>query len=363
MCTKETIKIANYDDFKCIADSCRFTCCDGWAVDVDEETYTKWMSGQGSSYILKHVGKKKRTHENRYFIKKRTQDKCPFLDRHGLCNIVKTNGEEYLSLTCHSFPRIENEFNTRIEKTLSCACPEVVNMVEFMDNLSWNFNDEETCLRNMIIRMIDRKEYSLEVKLLMVFRILEEIQDNKDNIAYCEDKEYLDAMAEAFSNMEDSNEEALEELNFLFMDIIENYKEVAIMEPYLSDISFYGSQLSAAGVMDAWKSYRHQFQSYDELMSKYLKVMVYNSCNSSEPEEVLEAFQLVFLEYILIRYAVFLKYSMEDKKEISTEAIKDYIVVFSRVVGNNSEAVYEFIEDGFGSIVFDLGYLCYITLF
>lgn len=37
--------------------------------------------------------------------------------------------------------------------------------------------------------------------------------------------------------------------------------------------------------------------------------------------------------------------------------IKDYIVVFSRIIGNNSDAVIEFIEDQYGDILCTSEYL------
>lgn len=46
----------------------------------------------------------------KYFINKKTNEACPLLDSHGLCNIVKDHGENYLSLTCQMFPRIESVF-------------------------------------------------------------------------------------------------------------------------------------------------------------------------------------------------------------------------------------------------------------
>ena len=44
------------------------------------------------------------------------------------------------------------------------------------------------------------------------------------------------------------------------------------------------------------------------------------------------------------------------------EDIKEYIVVFSRVISNNSEAVLEFLEDGFGKAILDIGYIKLIMI-
>ena len=72
---------------------------------------------------------------------------------------------------------------------------------------------------------------------------------------------------------------------------------------------------------------------------------------------------MIILEYLLVRYAIFLKYSISRDNNISVDDIKDYIVCFSRVIGNNSESVIEFLQDGFGDPILEIGYLCFISLF
>ena len=35
-------KIIDYDKFKCTADKCKFTCCEGWDINIDQNTFSKW---------------------------------------------------------------------------------------------------------------------------------------------------------------------------------------------------------------------------------------------------------------------------------------------------------------------------------
>ena len=126
----EIFKISNYDKFKCIADKCSFTCCAGWDVSIDTDTYNKWKKENDKcDNILNNVKIKKRGSKTEYFINKENHEACPLLDKQGLCEVVKSHGEEYLSLTCHKFPRIENVFEDKEELSLSCACPEVVELI------------------------------------------------------------------------------------------------------------------------------------------------------------------------------------------------------------------------------------------
>ena len=75
------------------------------------------------------------------------------------------------------------------------------------------------------------------------------------------------------------------------------------------------------------------------------------------------SFEIIILEYLLIRYALFLKYCISENEKLDIQDIKDYIVVFSRVIGNNYEAVIDFISEGFGSEILEIGYICFISLY
>ena len=69
---------------------------------------------------------------------------------------------------------------------------------------------------------------------------------------------------------------------------------------------------------------------------------------------------MIILEFLLIRYGLFLKYCIDGNAEINIEDLKDFIVVFSRVIGNN---VIDFISEGFGSEILECGYICFISLY
>lgn len=49
------LKIKEYDKFKCTADKCKFTCCTGWDINVDTETYNKWRENDALKIGRAHV--------------------------------------------------------------------------------------------------------------------------------------------------------------------------------------------------------------------------------------------------------------------------------------------------------------------
>lgn len=374
-------KVSNYDKFKCIADKCKFTCCKGWDINIDTNTYNKWTKvNDDSKYLLSNVKLKKCESKDMYFINKENHEACPFLDKQGLCYIVKKHGEEYLSSTCHMFPRIENVFDNRKELSLSCSCPEVVEIISNMDGKiniysedSTNFENDslELKIREVLINIIQQENLSLEYKLIVGFEMLLSILENEnfnredillEEIEKYKDRDYIQNLVSAYKEIGLNIDDSIEEINNLFLDIIENYKEVSIFDNLLSDISSFAEDVEIESLSAKWNSYKEIFNKYNDLIENCIVSKVLSNCVSNDIEDMIISFQMIVLDYLLVRYAVFLKYFMNEE-ELHTQDIKDYIVAFSRIIGNNTEAVKEFLQDGFGDAILELGYLCFISLF
>lgn len=372
-------KISYYDKFKCIADKCKFTCCEGWDVAIDSDTYSRWKKIDYNS-LLSNVKVNKCGGKKEYLINKKTSERCLFLDDKGLCNIVKERGEEYLSLTCRTFPRIENIFEDLKEISLSCACPEVVEIISNMDSEIEMYNEGfdnsyeyllELKIRENVVNIINRKNLELDKKLILSFQMLLNILDNEEitedlvlnEFESFKDTKYLKELIDMYDEIEVNKYDAIEEVNNLFLDIIENYKDVSGLEILLKDISHYAEEADLDNLVDIWESFEGQFEEYNMLLKNCIIAKVLSSCISDDVEELALSLQMIIIEYLLVRYAVFLNYSIREDNNIKIEDIKDYIVCFSRVIGNNSDSVIEFLEGGFGNPILEIGYLCFISLF
>ncbi|MBQ6906291.1 MAG: flagellin lysine-N-methylase [Clostridia bacterium] len=115
-----------YNDFKCIADKCKNSCCIGWEIDIDDETYDKYMS------LRSPIGEKLRnniTTDIPHSFKLRENEKCPFLNENGLCELILTLGEDQLCDICALHPRYRNFYNTRTEIGLGLCCEAVGDIV------------------------------------------------------------------------------------------------------------------------------------------------------------------------------------------------------------------------------------------
>ncbi|WP_415334404.1 flagellin lysine-N-methylase [Clostridium perfringens] len=375
------LKISGYNDFKCTANKCKFTCCEGWDINIDKDTYEKWKKDEkNSTYLLNGVKTKECNGKEEYFVKKETFEKCPFLDCEGLCNIVKSHGEGYLSRTCHSFPRMNNDFGHKRELSLSCACPEVIEILDKIHEKigmePGSSNDEEEDLlelkiRESLIDIVSEEEFSLDERLLIGFEMLLNILEDEsytseesllEELEKYSDNEYRKEVAYVYNEIELNRVDSLLEINSLFLDMVENYREVSNLKCILEDISNFAEGANIESLSEEWKEYKKNFKEFNKLLEKCIVSKIYSNCISDDMEDMILSFQLIILEYLLVRYAVFLNYCINDEK-IKNEEVKDYIVIFSRIIGNNAEAVLEFLSDGFEDPILEMGYLCFITLF
>ena len=116
-----------YKNFKCIADRCRHSCCIDWEIDIDKKTYEKYMA-LDTDFGKDLIGNIESCGEDRYF-KLSECGRCPNLDERGLCKIILTLGEEYLSDICRLHPRFFNDVGERREVGLGLVCEEAVKII------------------------------------------------------------------------------------------------------------------------------------------------------------------------------------------------------------------------------------------
>ena len=87
----------------------------------------------------------------------------------------------YLSSICHKFPRIENVFEDKKELSLSCACPEVVEIINgitgkinmiYKNNTNLKSNLLELKIRGVLVNILQQENFLLEDKLIISFQML-----------------------------------------------------------------------------------------------------------------------------------------------------------------------------------------------
>lgn len=109
-----------YKDFFCIAGKCKHSCCVGWEIDVDDETfeYYKSVSGEFGKRLDNGISAEG---EMPHFALS-ADERCPFLNENNLCDIILNLGEDRLCQICADHPRYRNFFSDRTEIGLGLCC-------------------------------------------------------------------------------------------------------------------------------------------------------------------------------------------------------------------------------------------------
>lgn len=109
-----------YRDFSCIAGKCKHSCCVGWEIDIDDKTfeYYKSIPDEFGKRLICGISIDKDTP---HFVLS-AEERCPFLNKNNLCDIILNLGEDKLCQICADHPRFRNFFSDRTEIGLGLCC-------------------------------------------------------------------------------------------------------------------------------------------------------------------------------------------------------------------------------------------------
>lgn len=202
-------------DFKCIGPICEDSCCLGWRVNIDYDTYQKYRACKDSvlapmfkNYIkrVRSGGKKGNVHSNDYAHVKGASVRCEFLSPEDMCLIQQRLGEDYLSHTCHDYPRTINKVDRFIERSLTMSCPEAARKVllnpeimtfdqseEPVDSRGLVFTTINTAkipvkrrldhmsqfwlVRDFLISLLQNRNYTIEMRLILMGKFIELMEE------------------------------------------------------------------------------------------------------------------------------------------------------------------------------------------
>ena len=108
-----------YKKFKCINKKCRHNCCIGWEIDIDDDALKLYDSASGDmgTRFKESISREGVPH----FILS-DGERCPFLNKDNLCDLILSLGEESLCQICDDHPRFRNFFVGRTEIGLGLCC-------------------------------------------------------------------------------------------------------------------------------------------------------------------------------------------------------------------------------------------------
>lgn len=123
--------------FACIGPACEDTCCSGYAVNVDAESYRRLkalpMAGDGDpgATLRRHLRRQPpeaRTEATFAVIELLSNGCCPLLTAERLCGLQSAFGEGLLPNACATYPRTFVQVDDAIQLAATLACPEVARL-------------------------------------------------------------------------------------------------------------------------------------------------------------------------------------------------------------------------------------------
>lgn len=159
--------------FQCIAGKCRHSCCIGWEIDIDDDTYEMYKTVTGP------VGEKLKTcicppseeEPQAHFIMA-GKERCPFLNSDNLCELILNLGEDSLSEICTEHPRFYKDFSDHMEMGYGLCCEEAARMLfSHSDPIRLIGLPETDDLRFGIFSLLQDRTKSLDARIDGIFTL------------------------------------------------------------------------------------------------------------------------------------------------------------------------------------------------
>ncbi len=174
----------------------------GWNVIVDDASAAKYRE---DSYFNENLSTIDTPDKTLYFLKMDSTERCTYLNKNGLCEMVITRGEDTLCNTCKNYPRLKKLYGGNVFFTLTFSCEavikhilkskediefEVVDLVSVptVDDRYWiakNMFTNETNFEifNISMAILQNKEHRLYEKiayLYMMYKNIDEVNKSDD---------------------------------------------------------------------------------------------------------------------------------------------------------------------------------------
>ena len=176
-----------YDRFRCIAGACKDSCCIGWEIDVDDEKkeYYRNLSGELGERLNTGIDWKEG-----HFILQGKEERCPFLNKENLCDLMMGLGEEGLCDICREHPRFYDWFDGYTEVGLGLCCEEAARLLleseKKLEFLADPYIDEEPWInvlfsaRETAFRILQDRSYPIWDRIYTFSAYIEELQECMD---------------------------------------------------------------------------------------------------------------------------------------------------------------------------------------
>jgi len=378
-----TVLVPQYmKEFTCIGSACEDTCCNGWKVSVDQNTYKKYK--KTSDLELKPLLEKNITRERSQpsvtayaKIKMDESGRCSFLSEENLCKIQLKLGEDYLSNTCSIYPRVINRINGVIEKSTTMSCPEAARLALLNQNgIVFDQFEELITTRGLInqemlteeprfsnkpqkylwdmriftIQVLQHRIYSLSDRLIFLGMFYQKAQIHveqgnvhmiPDLIAsyshLMNDKKLKDSLLDIPTNLAIQMELCKELLDYRVGQGIKNQRYMECLTETLAGIE-YTSEATIEEITAKYKTAFEQFyepfmKEHEYILENYLVNHVYKNLFPLGQKTLFDDYVMLVIHYSIIK--LHLIGIAGFNKGLSTDRVIKLIQSFSKTVEHN----------------------------
>ncbi len=389
MCEKLKVTLPDYyGEFKCIGGRCEDSCCIGWDIDIDKNTYMDYKE-------LKELEFENLFKDNMYInsecvnedvdygrINLNEEKRCPFLNQCNYCRIHSEIGEEYLSNTCSHFPRVLNKVDEEFEISLDLACPEAAEIIlnkeegiklkkedltlkkyiiageinskdeDFEDYPAKNFRE----IRDFCVEIIQNRNLSLSKRLYVLGEFLFNLEEKSYN-SY----EYAKNFIENYSVEKSAECYKRDDLNYMMqISFFENIvKSLNIYEETDSELFRKCTEEVLKGFnikskeqleeesdkyIDLFADYSRDYIDTNEyIFENYIVNFIYNNLFPySESDSIFEGYMMLLIRYSLMRFYLVGRYSYRGYE--SRDEIIRFIHIFSKAVEHDKNYIEEILD-------------------
>ena len=363
-----------FKQFKCIASECEDTCCAGWEIVIDDETYDMYKSVEGP------FGERLKSEiyldgDNEHIFKLKGND-CAFLNKNKMCDIYSELGEEALCYTCQQYPRYTEEFGSIREVGLSLSCPEAARiilgtskttefetseddgMIPAYNDISFDIFMQLTKSRKVMLEIIQDRSIELNNRIAVILSFSQEIQKNIDNnkiedISHvCEkysDREFINKYISRLDKYKNNSEHKYNNMKKYFM-VYKNLDHINERWPHiLNDVTknLFGKETNCGVYVDKHgrfdSYYVDNFYEYEHLIVyfifRYFMKAVFDY-------DVSAKVKMAVVSYLMIKELGVYRWSINNGKFTKEDQI-EVMRMYSKDIehsDDNMESLYETFE-------------------
>ena len=368
---------SGYRQFRCLGSDCEATCCNGWRVDIDKETYVKYKSNEHpdlKKLFQQAVERNSNSASDEKYgvlVLDKNGD-CSFMER-GLCRIHSLLGPQALSTVRAKYPRLVNDLLGQEEYSLCLSCPEASRLVllrsegvgfeeddvELADSVQLPLLEPEKIqavneIRALIIFVLQYRVVSIETRLVMLGLFLEVIDTEVLPITM-ESAAKLPALIERVGQLlagaatlesELAEIKTREDLQMkIFCGMVECLRKsgsrrfaVCVQE---AGEGLYHDVMGKGGKGDLTERVTTAFNEYYEpffrenphILENYLVHLVFQSMLPFRREETLAQYRRLIVNFLTIRIVVLGVAAY--KKELTTDIVIRVVSSFARFSEHN----------------------------